>query len=62
MARCAEGIRPAQKLYDRWKRWIDTGVFAQIMAGLVDEHCEKMTVTIDATDLKAHRTATGMAA
>ena len=32
------------------------------MAGLAGEHFEKKTVMIDATDLKAHRTTTGIAA
>ena len=53
---------PAKTLYNRWKRWSDKGVFAQIMAGLAAEHGEKKTVMIDATYLKAHRTATSMAA
>ena len=33
-----------------------------MMAGLAAEHSEKTTVMIDATYLKAHRTATSMAA
>ena len=47
-------------LYNRWKRWSDKGVFARIMAGLAAEHVEQTTVMIDATYLKAHRTATSM--
>jgi len=31
-----------------------------MMAGLAAEHGERQTVMIDAADLKAHRTATGM--
>lgn len=53
---------PHKTLCNLWKRWSDKGVFAQIMAGLAGEHCEKKTVMIDATYLKAHRTATSMAA
>ncbi|WBU61377.1 transposase [Paracoccus albus] len=49
---------PHKTLYNRWKRWSDKGVFAQIMAG---EHCERKTVMINATYLKAHRTVTSMA-
>lgn len=49
---------PHKTLYNRWKRWIDKGVFARMMAGLAVEHSEKKTVMIDATYLKAHRTAT----
>ena len=38
------------------------GIFAQMMVGLAAEHVEKKTVMIDATHLKAHRTATSMGA
>ncbi len=51
---------PHKTLYNRWKRWSDKGVFARIMAGLAAEHGEKKTVMIDATYLKAHRTATSL--
>ena len=43
-----------------WKRWSDKGIFARIMTGLAAGHGEKKTVMIDATYLKAHRTATSM--
>ena len=46
----------------RWKRWSDKGIFAQMLVGLAAEHGEEKTVMIDATYLKAHRTATSMAA
>ncbi len=49
-------------LYNRWKRWSDKGIFARMMAGLAAEHGEKRTVMIDATYLKAHRTASSMTA
>ena len=48
---------PHKTLYNRWS---DKGVFARMMAGLAAEHCEKKTVMIVATYLKAHRTATSM--
>ena len=51
---------PHKTLDDRWKRWSDTGVFARMMAGRAAEHGEEKTVMIDATYLKAHRTATSM--
>ena len=51
---------PYKTLYNRWKRWSEKGVFAQIMMGLAAEHGEEKTVMIDATYLKAHRTATSM--
>ena len=53
---------PHKTLYNRWKRWSDKGIFAQIMAGLAAEHGEEKTVMIDATYLKAHRSATSLAA
>ncbi len=51
---------PHKTLYNRWKRWSDRGIFARMMAGLAAEHVEEMTVMIDATYLKAHRTATSL--
>ena len=51
---------PHKTLYNRWKRWSDKGIFARIMTGLAAKHGEKKTVMIDATYLKAHRTATSM--
>jgi transposase len=53
---------PHKTLYNRWKRWSDKGVFARIMVGLAAEHGEKKTAMIDATYLKAHRTATSLVA
>jgi transposase len=53
---------PHKTLYSRWKRSSEKGIFAKMMAGLAAGHGEQMTVMIDATYLKAHRTATSMAA
>lgn len=53
---------PHKTLYSCWKRWSEKGNFARMMAGLAAEHGEQKTVMIDATYLKAHRTATSMAA
>ena len=53
---------PHKTLYNRWKRWSDKGIFAQMMAGLAAQHGEKKTVMIDATYLKAHRTASSLGA
>ncbi len=36
------------------------GVFARIMAGLAAESMERKTIMIDATYLKAHRTASSL--
>lgn len=51
---------PHKTLYNRWKRWSDKGIFAQMKVGLAAEHGETKTVMIDATYLQAHRTATSM--
>ena len=53
---------PHKTLSNHWKRRSDKGVFACIMVGLAAEHGEETTVMIDATYLKAHRTATSLAA
>lgn len=42
----------------RWKRWGDKGVFARMMEGLASAAATPKTVVMDATYLKAHRTAT----
>ena len=51
---------PSKTLYNRWKRWSDKGVFARMMDGLASEAAVPKTVMIDATYLKAHRTATSL--
>ncbi len=51
---------PHKTLYNRWKRWSDKGIFARMMVGLAADHGERKIVMIDATYLKAHRTATSM--
>ena len=51
---------PPKTLYNRWKRWYDKGVFARMMVGLASQAAVPKTVMIDATYLKAHRTATSM--
>jgi transposase len=53
---------PHKTLYNRWKRWGDKGVFLRMMEGLAaPQACERRTVMIDATYLKAHRTASSPA-
>ena len=51
---------PHKTLYNRWIRWSRMGVFARIMEGLAAESAEQKTVMIDATYLKAHRTASSL--
>jgi hypothetical protein len=36
------------------------GVFARIMMGLAEQAPDNRTISIDATDLKAHRTASSL--
>lgn len=43
---------PHKTLYNRWKRWSEKGVFAQIPMGLATQEPEEKTVMIDATYLK----------
>ena len=52
---------PAKTLYNRWKRRGEKGIFIQMMEGLaVSEAAEHKTIMIDATYLKAHRTASSL--
>lgn len=53
---------PDKTLCNRWKRWSDMGVFARMMRALAAESVEPTTVMIDATYLKAHRTASSLRA
>ena len=51
---------PHKTLYNSWKRWGEMGVFTRIMKGLSAQRAEPQTVMIDATYLKAHRTASSL--
>jgi len=51
---------PPKTLYNRWKRWSDKGVFASILLELARESDASDTLMIDATHLKAHRTASSL--
>ena len=51
---------PPKTLYSRWKRWSDKGVFARMLLELAVQDGGAETLMIDATYLKAHRTATSM--
>lgn len=44
----------------RFERGHERGVFARIMVGLAAESAEHKTIMIDATYLKAHRTASSL--
>lgn len=51
---------PHKTLYNRWKRCTDKGIFASMMVGLAANHGEEKAVMIDATYLRAHRTASSL--
>ncbi|WP_140986133.1 IS5 family transposase [Asticcacaulis tiandongensis] len=51
---------PHKTLYNRWKRWSEAGIFVRMMEGLSGAQTERRTVMIDATYLKAHRTASSL--
>jgi len=52
---------PPKTLYNRWVRWSRMGVFARMLTELAAEGAQTDTVMIDATHLKAHRTASSLA-
>ncbi len=40
---------PPKTLCNRWKRWSDMGIFAQILMGLAEQSPDNKTISIDAT-------------
>ena len=48
---------PHKTLYNRFRRWSEMGVFDRIFSTLAAEDGPPDTLMIDATHLKAHRTA-----
>jgi len=51
---------PHKTLYSSWKRWGEMGVFLRMMEGLAAADANPKTVMMDATYLKAHRTASSL--
>ena len=51
---------PHKTLYNRWKRWSEKGIFARMLLALAEEGGGDDTLMIDATYLKAHRTASSL--
>ncbi len=51
---------PHKTLYNRFKRWSEMGVFDQIFMALVSQNVPPDQLQIDATHLKAHRTAASL--
>ena len=60
MVRCASGVWPTEDVIQPLEAVGDMGVFARIMEGLASEATVPKTVMIDATYLKAHRTASSL--
>ena len=60
VAELRDELHPVLVDLNRWKRWSDKGVFAQMLIVLAAEHGEEKTVMIDATYLKARRTASSL--
>jgi transposase len=55
-----KGYGPHKTLYNRFIRWSRMGVFDRIFAGLAAEGPKPERIMIDATHLKAHRTAASL--
>jgi putative transposase len=51
---------PHKTLYNRFRRWTEMGVFDRIFSNLAAEDGPPETLMIDATHLKAHRTASSL--
>lgn len=54
------GYGPHKTIYNRFIRWSRLGVFNRILAELVAQGGGAETLMIDATHLKAHRTAASL--
>lgn len=54
------GYGPHKTLYNRFVRWSRLGVFNRIFASLAGEGPKPERIMIDATHLKAHRTAASL--
>ena len=54
------GYGPHKTIYNRFIRWSRLGVFNRIFAELAAKTGEPDTIMIDATHLKAHRTAASL--
>ncbi|PKP92725.1 MAG: hypothetical protein CVT75_07205 [Alphaproteobacteria bacterium HGW-Alphaproteobacteria-14] len=54
------GYGPHKTIYNRFIRWSRLGVFNRIFAELAAKGCKPDRLMIDATHLKAHRTAASL--
>lgn len=55
-----EAYGPHKTLYNRFRRWTELGVFDKIFSHLTAADGPPETMMIDATHLKAHRTASSL--
>ncbi|TLP41891.1 transposase, partial [Cohaesibacter sp. CAU 1516] len=55
-----KGYGPHKTLYNRFRRWTELGVFDSIFSHLSAQDGPPDTLMIDATHLKAHRTASSL--
>ena len=55
-----QGYGPHKTLYNRFLRWTEMGVFDKVFSHLSAQHGPPGTLMIDATHLKAHRTASSL--
>ena len=60
LAGCSCWLRPTQTIYNRFIRWSRLGVFNRILAELAARGGSTDKLMIDATHLKAHRTAASL--
>ena len=60
MARCACPYGPPKTIYNRFIRWSRLGMFNRIFAELAADSDTSDRLMIDATHLKAHRTAASL--
>ena len=60
LARSAIGYGPYETIYNRFVRWIRLGVFNKIFSELAGKAGKSSQFRIDATRLKAHRTAASL--
>jgi transposase len=51
---------PHKTLYNRWKRWGERGIFLRMMEELAAASATPKAIMIEATYLKAHRTASSL--
>lgn len=51
---------PHKSIYSRWKRWIESGIFAQMLRKLAGQGGHTDTLMIDAAHLNKNRAASSL--